>query len=207
MNRTKVVWVALLGAMTSVGALLFALDGKAGARMDGLSLPALVAPAGPSSVEGVFRTRGELDRQRWLSIVVHHSGTASATPESLESQARAAGLKGLGYHFVIGNGRGLDDGEIHVGYRWLDQLPGAHAAGKDADWYNLHSIGICMVGNGDRQQFTPAQTRRLVQLVNALAREFKIPRERIVLHSDIAAVSDPGTFFPGAEFREQIPGR
>jgi len=207
MNRTKAVWGALLGAMTGVGALLFALDGKAGVRIDGLSLPALVAPAGPSSVEGVFRTRADLDRDRWLSIVVHHSGGASATPESLETQARAAGLKGLGYHFVIGNGHGLDDGEIHVGYRWLDQLPGAHAAGKDADWYNLHSIGVCVVGNGQRRQFTPMQLRRLDQLVASLAREFKIPRERIVLHSDIATVSDPGMLFPAADFRAALGGR
>lgn len=207
MNRTKLVWGALLGAMTSVGGLLFALDGKAAARMDGLSLPALVAPAGPSSVEGVFRTRTDLDRQRWLSVVIHHSGNASGTPETLETQARNAGLKGLGYHFVIGNGRGLDDGEIHVGYRWLDQLPGAHAAGKDADWYNLHSIGICMIGNGERQQFTPTQLRRLNQLVGALAREFKIPRERIVLHSDVANVADPGMLFPAADFREQLGTR
>lgn len=207
MNRTKVVWGSLLGAMTSVGALLFALDGKAGARMDGLSLPALVAPAGPSSLEGVFRTRAELDRPRWLSIVVHHSGAPFGTAEGLESQARAAGLKGLGYHFVIGNGHGLEDGEIHVGYRWLDQLPGAHAAGKDADWYNLHSIGICLVGNGNRQQFTPTQLRRLNQLVGALARELKIPRDRIVLHSDVAPVGDPGLLFPGADFREQLGAR
>ncbi len=207
MNRTKVVWGALLGAMTAAGALLFALDGKAGVRIDGLSLPALVAPAGPSSVEGVFRTRAALDKQRWLSIVVHHSGTASGTPETLEAQARAAGLRGLGHHFVIGNGHGLDDGEIHVGYRWLDQLPGAHAAGKDADWYNLHSIGVCLVGNGQRQRFTPTQLRRLDQLVDALAREFGVARERILLHSEIAPVADPGMLFPAAEFRAGLGGR
>ena len=45
------------------------------------------------------------------------------------------GLKGLGYHFVIGNGRGISDGELYVGYRWLDQLAGAHAAGANgANW-------------------------------------------------------------------------
>jgi N-acetyl-anhydromuramyl-L-alanine amidase AmpD len=193
--------------MTTVGALLFALDGRPISRIDGLALPALVAPAGPSSVEVVFRTRAPLDRQKWLSIVVHHSGAMSGTPASLEAQARAMNLHGLGYHFVIGNGHGIGDGELHVGYRWLDQLPGAHVAGtgRDADWHNLHSIGICLIGNGDRQEFTPAQLRRLSQLVDALARELKIPRERIALHSEIAPVSSPGLLFPTASFREQLP--
>lgn len=205
MTRTRIVWAALLGAMSGVGALLFALDGKSVPRVDGLALPALVAPAGPSSVEVILKTRKPLDGQRWQSIVIHHSGAMVGSPASLDAQARSFGLQGLGYHFVIGNGRGIDDGELHVGYRWLDQAPGAHAAGKDADWYNLHAIGICLVGNGDRGEFTPGQLRRLTQVVDTLAREFKIPRERIVFHSDIAPVSSPGMLFPKAAFREQLP--
>lgn len=206
-KRTPVVWAALLGAMTTVGGALFALDGKTPARIDGLALPALVSASGSSSIETVFRTRASLDAKRWRSIVIHHSGSMRGTPASLESQARSAGLKGLGTHFVIGNGQGMDDGEIHVGYRWLDQAPGAHCAGKDADWYNLHSIGICLVGNGDRQEFTPAQVDRLGQLVRALCREFDIPEERVVQHSQVAPTSDPGLLFPTASFREQLPRR
>ncbi len=160
-KRTPVVWASLLGAMTTVGGVLFALDGKATTRVDGLALPALVSASGSSSIETVFRTRAPLDTKRWRSIVIHHSGSMRGTPASLEAQAKSTGLKGLGAHFVIGNGQGMDDGEIHVGYRWLDQTPGAHSAGKDADWYNLHAIGICSVGNGDRQEFTPAQIDRL----------------------------------------------
>lgn len=204
-KRTPVVWAALLGAMTTVGGVLFALDGKSATRIDGLALPALVSASGSSSIDTVFRTRAPLDSKRWRSIVIHHSGSMRGTPASLESQAKASGLKGLGTHFVIGNGQGMDDGEIHVGYRWLDQVPGAHSAGKDADWYNLHSIGICLVGNGDRQEFTPAQIDRLGQLVRALCREFDIPEERVVLHSQVAPMSDPGMLFPTASFREQLP--
>lgn len=205
LRRTPVVWAALLAAMTTVGGVLFALDGKATTRIDGLALPALVSASGSASIETVFRTRATLDSKRWRSIVIHHSGSMRGTPASLEAQAKSVGLKGLGTHFVIGNGQGMDDGEIHVGYRWLDQNPGAHTTGADADWYNLHSIGICLVGNGDRQEFTPAQIDRLGQLVRTLCREFEIPEERVVLHSQVAKTSDPGLLFPTASFREQLP--
>jgi N-acetylmuramoyl-L-alanine amidase len=129
------------------------------------------------------------------------------TPESLDDQARAAGLKGLGYHFVIGNGNGMDDGRIHVGSRWLNQLPGAHAAGRDADWHNQHSIAICLVGDGNRGQFTETQMRRLVQLVDTLTRELNIPRDKVLLHSVIARTTDPGRLFPEAAFREELAAR
>jgi N-acetyl-anhydromuramyl-L-alanine amidase AmpD len=110
----------------------------------------------------------------------------------------------LGYHFVIGNGNGMDDGQLAVGRRWLDQLPGAHAAGASADWYNRHSIGICLVGDGNRNAFTPAQVRRLVQLVDALCHEFKIPPNKVLLHSQICNTDDPGRLFPEAVLTAQL---
>jgi N-acetyl-anhydromuramyl-L-alanine amidase AmpD len=203
-RRSKVVWGTLLAGMTVVGGLLSVLDRGGMPRLDGLSLPPLVAAAGPSSVEVVFNTRAALDHQRWQSIVIHHSGSAVGSPATIEAKHKAQNFKGLGYHFVIGNGNTMSDGELYVGYRWLDQLPGAHAAGPEGDWYNRRSIGICLIGDGQRRPFTDAQVRRLVQLVSALARELGIPKDRIVLHSDVAEVDDPGTFFPAAALREQL---
>ena len=117
---------------------------------------------------------------------------------------RAMGLAGLGYHFVIGNGVGMSDGEIHVGRRWLDQLPGAHGAGVRGDHYNRTSIGVCLVGNGDRRRFSDAQIQRLAQLTSSLARELGIPADRVLLHSDLSGARSPGAFFPEARFRELI---
>lgn len=204
-RRTIVVWSSLVAAMTCVGGLLMVVDGGRGPGLDGLKLPPMIAPsAGPSSVEAVFSTRQSLDRERWLSIVVHHSGSPYGSPESISAAHRALNLRGLGYHFVIGNGNGLGDGEIYAGFRWMDQLPGAHAAGDRAEWYNQHSIGICLVGDGNRRGFSGAQLQRLAQLVSALSRELDIPEDRIVLHSDIASTRDPGRYFPAAAFREQV---
>lgn len=206
-RRAHVVWGTLLATMTAVGGLLYALDKPRSAGNQGVSLPALLAPAASSSIEGVLATRTPLDTSRWQGIVIHHTASPYATPQTLEAQAKDQKLQGLGYHFVIGNGSGMDDGEVHVGYRWLAQLPGAHTAGDKADWYNRHAIGICLVGNGDREAFTDAQMRRLVQLVRTLADELKIPRERIVLHRDLANTTSPGRLFAAASFREQINAR
>lgn len=205
-RRAKTVWAAFALSMSVVGLGLGALQGgTGGARSDGMTVVPLMAQAGgPASIEAVLRTRSELDTQRWRSIVVHSSGTRHGSPETIEAEHRAMNLRGLGHHFVIGNGRGMDDGEVHVGWRWLDQLPGAHAAGEDAAWYNHHAISICVVGDGERGAFTESQMRRLVELTAFLAQELGIPDDRVVLHSDIASVQSPGRRFPVAAFREQV---
>lgn len=203
-TRTKIVWAALLISMTGCAGLLMLNSGGAGASLKGLTLTPLVASGVPASIEGVFETRVPLDQPRWRSIVIHHSRSPYGSPDSLDREHRAMNLRGLGYHFVIGNGNGMGDGEIHVGSRWLDQQTGAHAGGARADWYDSHSIGICLVGNGDRRPFSRAQITRLVQLTIALARRLDIPADAIELHSDIAPTSDPGWYFPEAAFREQL---
>lgn len=206
--RSRVVWCVLIAAMTGVGGLMWALQGARGGapRLDGLALPALVAAAGPTTIEAVYQTRREIGANRWQAIVIHHSGSLFATPASLEARAKAMNLQGLGYHFVIGNGSGMDDGEVHVGYRWLEQLPGAHVAGANGDWFNRNAIGICVVGDGRRRPFGEEQMRRTVQLVASLAERLNIPKDKIYLHSQLAATDDPGALFPEAAFREQLQG-
>jgi len=203
-GRAKVVWASLMASMTAVGGLLWVLQGGPAPRADGLALPAMVAAAGPASIERVFKTNVPITPQRWQAIVIHHSASAFGTPASIAAQHKAMNLDGLGFQFLIGNGSGLDDGEVHVGYRWLDQTPGAHVAGKNGDWYNRNSIGICLIGDFSRQPPSERQMWRLTQLVSALADELKIPSDHIYLHSDVAGVNDPGAFFPEAAFRAQL---
>jgi len=206
-SRTRVVWCALVLSMLGGSGLLVALDGGRRGALDGMALPALAASGAPVSLESIFETRAGLERARWRAIVIHHAATPYATPESLDRAHREIGLQSLGHHFVIGNGNGMGDGEVHLSERWLDQHPGAHAAGRNADWYDRHSIGICLVGHGDRRPFTRAQIQRLAQLVVALARELDIPAENVLLHSDIAPTTDPGWHFPEAAFRELVAAR
>jgi len=201
--RSKLVWGVLAGAMTTVGALMWSLEGRGLPRTDGL---ALARPAGPgvSSIEAIFETRSDVDVDRWQAIVIHHSGSPAGTPQSIENQHRARNLAGLGFHFVIGNGRGIGDGEVHAGYRWLEQLPGAHVGGPQGEWYNEHAIGICLVGDGRRDGFSPAQMARLLELVRSLQRELGLPASRVFMASDVMRVDSPGGAFPKAAFLEQL---
>lgn len=203
-SRTKVVWGALLGAMTIGGGTLLLLDGAAMPRFQGMGLPALAATDRAGSMEAALATRAPLAKDQWHAIVIHHSGGPHGTPESLDEAARREGLRGLGHHFVIGNGSGMGDGEVHLGYRWLDQLPGAHAFGDQAEWLDRNAISICLVGNGDRRGFSEAQMKRLALLTRTLAHELNIPADRIYLQSDLAGVSDPGLHFADAAFRESL---
>lgn len=203
-KRAGVVWAALVASMTVVGGGLLLADQKAAPRSGGLSVPPLLAAGNPSGIDVVFRTRQSLDRARWKGIVIHHSGQAFGSPDSIQAEHLRQGFKSMGHHFVIGNGSGMDDGELRVGDRWLDQQPGAHAGGERGDWHNQHSISICLVGNGDRRPFTKAQITRLNQLVAALSRELNLPAEAIVTHSQIAPTSDPGRFFPETLFRSRL---
>ncbi|MEN0020812.1 MAG: peptidoglycan recognition family protein [Planctomycetota bacterium] len=203
-SRSRIVWTSLATAMTLCTGLLLALDSRSGPSLDGVVIPLVAPSVGPQSVEVVFDTREPLDRERWVSIVIDHTGTRFATAESLDADHRAGNRRGLGYHFVIGNGRGLDDGMLHVGYRWRDQLPGAHTAGPGGEFHNRRSIGICLVGDGDRRRFSDRQVDRLVELVEALCRELEISPDQVLLHRDVAEVRGPGLLFPEMALRERL---
>ena len=154
----------------------------------------------------VFRTDAPLDRQRWQSVIIHHSGELAGNPQTIRRLHMANGARMMGYHFVIGNGNQMGDGVVHVGERWIRQLPGWHAVGADADFYNQHAIAICVVGNGDRRPFTHRQTAQLISLVRQLQRELGILPSAVRLHRDIAdgLTSSPGRFFPTTLLDQQL---
>ena len=206
-RRIQVVWGSLLASRTLVAGLLYGLDRSPAPRLEGVSLPALMAPGGGASIETVFGTRRTLDKARWQAIVIHHSDSPSGKPSSLDGAARANGLKELGYHFVVGNGNGMADGELFVGRRWRDQAPGAHVAGPNGAWFNEHAVGICLVGDGDRGNPSPAQLERLEELAASLCRRLNIPKERVYLHSELARTTSPGKLFPATAFREELAAR
>jgi N-acetyl-anhydromuramyl-L-alanine amidase AmpD len=205
-NRARTVWLSLLGAMTAVGGLLLVLDPKPAPSVGGAGMLALVSTGSVSEMESVFSRVKSIDRARWQAIVIHHTDSSFATPETLTAQHVKAGLKSMGHHFVIGNGRGLADGELHIGQRWLSQQAGAHVAGRDdkAAWFNKHALSICLVGDGDRDPFTQAQLQQMAQLVRSLCDELNIPASRVVLHRDVATTTDPGRLFPEQWLRERL---
>jgi N-acetylmuramoyl-L-alanine amidase CwlA len=134
---------------------------------------------------------------RWRYIVIHHSATRkgnAAIMDRYHSNHRHM-RNGLAYHFVIGNGTsGCGDGEIEVGHRWKEQLPGGHAKQQ---WLNKSGIGICLVGNFNRQGVSKKQMASLVKLVNRLRATYGIPLSRIKGHGDFKGEK---TVCPGRNF-------
>ena len=203
-NRPQTVWMSLIAAMTVGAGLLYAVSQRPAAGSDGLAVMPLMATDEPNSVEVVLDTRVKLAKNSWKSVVIHDTGSAFGSQSSLDSEARSRQLRGIGYHFVIGNGNGMGDGELFVTDRWLNQVNGAHVAGDRGIEMNKQSIGICLVGAGDHQKFTTAQMKRLVALLDTLQNELNIPAERVYLHRDLAAVGSPGKLFPSVELKRQL---
>ena len=203
-RRTQIVWGALLGSMTLVGGILLMLEGTPAPNMNGIALAAPVAAGSASPMEAIYRTRAPIDETQWDGIVIHHTGSPYGSPEQISARHIERGLHGLGYHFLVGNGNGAGNGELHVGYRWLDQLPGAHATGPQEAELNRRYLGVCLIGDGNRQPFSGAQIRRLAQLTASLQSRLGITSDRVVLHRDVTETTSPGRLFPEAEFRDAL---
>jgi N-acetyl-anhydromuramyl-L-alanine amidase AmpD len=143
--------------------------------------------------------RPDVTSRAWQGIVLHHSATTSGSVTSIDADHRrrkdAAGNAWLGvaYHFVIGNGHGMDDGQVVPTFRWKQQLDGAHAGDRRQ---NALTIGICLVGDFDVQAPTARQLAALDRLGGALVQRYGIRRADVVRHQDIHATRCPGRLFP-----------
>lgn len=146
--------------------------------------------------------------REWNSIVIHHTATkrgdvASIHEAHLKKKDKSGNpWLGIGYHFVIGNGDGMGDGEIEPTFRWREQMHGAHAGDEE---HNQHGIGVCLVGNFEDAPPSPAQMQAVKRLVNVLKAEYGIPSNKIIGHSDIKATACPGKHFPMAEIAFGTP--
>ncbi len=202
--RTKVVWGVLGIGMTLGIGLLSALDSGNASRTGGRSLAPLMGIERAVGMESIFLTSTPIEDTRWDSIVIVHSGQPAGSPADIAQEHKSLGYDGLGFHFVIGNGKRMGDGEIHVGYRWLDQQSGADLSGVDSGFNSSTAIEICLVGDGDRRPFSDEQLYRLAQLVDAISDELGISQDSIHLHKDLAGTTSPGQFFPSSQFNELL---
>ncbi len=205
-RRPHVVWGALVLGMTVVGGVLMLTEQRPIAA-EALELPpaaALDSRVRSAAQGSLIAANVPFHPTRWVGIVIHHSGSAMGSADSIARQQQAAGIKSLGYHFVIGNGQGARDGVVAAGPRWLNQQPGAHAKGPQSEAINMRTIGICLVGDGESRAFTEKQIDALVELTAQLQKQFNIPASAVVLHRDVAATVSPGRLFPEATFRVRL---
>jgi hypothetical protein len=164
--------------------------------------PAPQPPISDSSYRNVWKPA--VDPREWKYIVLHHTATDTGSVESIhESHLQNKDKSGkpwlgIGYHFVIGNGEGMGDGDIEPTFRWNQQMHGAHAGASDPE-YNQVGIGICLVGNFEEHPPTPAQLAATKTLIRTLKSEYRISESRIIGHRDVRDTECPGKLFPMQE--------
>lgn len=135
----------------------------------------------------------------WKYIVIHHTASSQGSVESIHEAHLQKKDKsgnpwlGIGYHFVIGNGNGMGDGEIEPTFRWREQMHGAHAGNDD---YNQHGIGVVLVGNFEDAPPSGAQLAAVKRLVGVLRAEYGLSAANVVGHRDVKATACPGQHFP-----------
>jgi len=203
-SRRGMVLSSFAGSMVLLASILVLMEGERTPKVGGRSLAPMAVTSSGVPLEAITTPPAGLDDQRWTRIVVHHSRSRHGDAAKLARQHQDMGLASLGYHFVIGNGRGMADGELHVAERWLRQQPGAHVAGPNSLAYNRDSIGVCLVGDGRQESFGRGQIDRLVATVATLAQTLDIPSSQILLHQDIVGVDDPGPLFPRERFYQRL---
>ena len=142
-------------------------------------------------------------QNQWFWIVIHHSATSVGGAASINKMHQEKGWDELGYHFVIGNGTDTRDGQIEVGPRWAKQKWGAHDK-TPGNQYNLHGIGICLVGNFDVTHPSTAQLKSLERLVAYLMKTYHVTPDHVLGHGETKATDCPGRYVNIANIRRTV---
>jgi len=108
---------------------------------------------------------------------------------------------GIGYHFVILNDKHSQksDGTIENGR--TTNKTGAHALGL-----NSRSLGICCIGHGDKEDFTPAQYESLYGLIHKLMAEFSIPINKVIGHRELNKLAEQDVISSRYRTSKSCPG-
>ena len=152
----------------------------------------------------------KVQRGRWKYIIVHNSGTRQGNARIFDNYHRKVRKmqNGLAYHFVIGNGKSSGNGQIEIGNRWTRQINGGHVA---SDYLNDISLGICLVGDLNRDLPTKDQLAALDELCSYLRdRVGKVKGRPAIVkgHKEInpKPTDCPGDRFPLGWLRKRFGG-
>lgn len=152
-----------------------------------------------------LRIKPGVKPNEWKYVVVHHSATETGNARRFDYFHRKIRHMpmGMAYHFVIGNGRGLADGEVEAGSRWILQQPGGHLKSNEQ---NLIALGICLVGDFEKVPPTEKQLESLRSLARFLQAKFSIPRSRVLGHREMRGSHTrcPGRLFPLRSLRKKL---
>lgn len=143
--------------------------------------------------------RAPVKRGRWQYVIVHNSGTRQGNARIFANYHKNVRKmkNGLAYHFVIGNGTSSGDGEIEIGPRWTRQINGGHVA---SDYLNNISIGICFVGDFNRDVPTKAQLAALEEIIRYLRKRVGRTKGRVLIVKAHREINPKPTDCPGNRF-------
>lgn len=162
-------------------------------------------PLTPSLVGNPWEPKAKA--RDWKYLVLHHTASEEGNVDSIHEihlknkDKSGKPWLGIGYHFVIGNGQGMGDGEIEPTFRWREQLQGAHAGVGE---YNQTGIGIVLVGNFEKTKPTAAQLTAIKRLVGVMKQTYSIDSDHVVGHGDVKATECPGRNFPLNDVRISV---
>lgn len=120
----------------------------------------------------------------WKYIVIHHSATQAGSVKAFHKFHTKQGYGGIAYHFVIGNGKGMKDGEVEETFRWKKKMSGTHVSVNSWE-HNVFGIGIVLVGNLEKSQPTKAQITSLKKLISRLKKTYNIKNNNIFGHNHV----------------------
>lgn len=143
--------------------------------------------------------RAPVKKGRWQYIIVHNSGTRQGNARIFANYHKNVRKmqNGLAYHFVIGNGTSSGDGEIEIGSRWTRQINGGHVA---SDYLNNIAIGVCFVGDYNRDKPTEAQLGALDELIRYVRARVGRSKGRVVVVKAHREINPKPTDCPGNRF-------
>ncbi|AWC29202.1 peptidoglycan recognition protein family protein [Bacillus cytotoxicus] len=128
------------------------------------------------------------------SLIIHHTAEDGwDIYKTHEFHQKERGWSGIGYnYFIEEDGTVLEGRGLHVG---------AHAKG-----HNSETIGICMSGNFDKYDPTPAQIQSLYALCRTFMKQFALSEKHILGHRELEGVtkSCPGTRFSMVQLRKGL---
>lgn len=127
--------------------------------------------------------RAPVQKRRWRYIVVHNSGTRQGNAKAFEYYHKHVRKmqNGLAYHFVIGNGSSSGNGQVEIGNRWRRQINGGHV---HSDYLNNIALGICLVGDYNRDRPTEKQLASLDELIRYLRQRVgRIDRQNAIVRA------------------------
>jgi len=135
-------------------------------------------------------------------IVIHCSATRDTDTLSWGAirdwHTKHNGWSAIGYHFGVE----LVNGQYEILAGRMPDRQGAHCR---EGGMNEMAIGICCVGNFDKEPPPAGQVDLCVELVKYLMRQFNIPAENVIGHREVESNKTcPGLLFDIDLFRELI---